>query len=145
MVGVVALGREEERAELAPVEPTPFARVDLGPAGVLRWVRGDPAVDVGEAIEAADGGQAPVDGRDSQAPLLHDAAPQFDVGSFGLEDVETDVSAPLKEGAQVVAIGFEGSGAVAGQVRSRRHPGLGEWICVLELSRAQRNWASGWT
>lgn len=34
MVGVVAFGREKEPAELAPVEPTPFARVDLGPAGV---------------------------------------------------------------------------------------------------------------
>ena len=52
MVGVVALGGEEEPAELTTVESTPFARVDLGAAGVLRRVRGDPAVDVGEAVEA---------------------------------------------------------------------------------------------
>ena len=126
MDGVVAFGREEEPAKLGPVEPTPFARVDLGPARVLRWVRGDPTVDVGEAIEAADGGQAPVDGRGGQTPLLHGAAPQLDVGPLGLKNVETDISAPLKEGAQIVAIGLEGPTAVAGQIRSRSHLGLGE-------------------
>ena len=130
VVGVVALGREEEPAELAPVEATPFARVDLGPAGVLRWVRWDPAVDVGEAIEPADGRQPPIDGRGGQAPLLHGAPPQLDVGPLGLEHVETDVGAPLEEGAQVVAVGLEGSTAVAGQVRSRGHLGLGERIGV---------------
>jgi hypothetical protein len=53
-VGVVAFSREEESAELAPVEATPFARIDLGPADILRRVRWDPAVDVGEAVEATD-------------------------------------------------------------------------------------------
>jgi len=130
LVGVVALGREEESAELASVEPTPLARVDLGPAGVLRWVRGDPAVNVGEAIEPADGGRSAIDSRGSQAPFLHGAPPQLDVSPLGLEDVETDIGTPLKEGAQVVAIGLEGSAAVAGQVRSRRYLGLGEWICI---------------
>jgi hypothetical protein len=38
VVGVVALGREEEPTELAPVETTSFARVHLGPAGILRGV-----------------------------------------------------------------------------------------------------------
>ena len=123
MVGVVALGREEEPAELAPVEATSFARVDLGPAGVLRRVRWDPAVDMGEAVEAADRGQPPVDGRGGQAPLLHGAAPQLDVGPLGLEDVETDVGAPLEEGTQVVAVGLEGPTAVAGQVGSTRFDG----------------------
>jgi hypothetical protein len=130
MVGVVALGREEESAELASVEPTPFARVDLGPAGILRWVRWDPAVDVGETIEAADGREPAIDGRGGQAPLLHGASPQLDVGPRRLEDVETDVGAPLEEGAQVVAVGLEGSAAVAGQERSRRHLGLSERIGV---------------
>jgi hypothetical protein len=31
VAGVVALGREQEPAELAPVETTTFARIDLGP------------------------------------------------------------------------------------------------------------------
>ena len=89
VVGVVALSREEESAELPSVEPPAFAWVDLGPAGVLCWVRGDPAVDVGEAVEAADRGQPAIDGRGSQAALLHGAPPQFDVGPLGPEDVET--------------------------------------------------------
>jgi hypothetical protein len=75
VVGVVTLSREEEPTELAPVETTSFARVDPGPAGILRRVRGDSAVDVGEAVEPADGGQPPVDGRSGQSPLLHGAAP----------------------------------------------------------------------
>ncbi len=55
MVRVVALGREEERAELPAVKTPAFARVDLGPTNVLRGVGADPPVDVGEAVEAADG------------------------------------------------------------------------------------------
>ena len=83
VVGVVALGREEESTELAPVETTSFARVDLGPAGVLRGVRWDPAVNVAEAIEPADRRRPPVDGRGGQSPLLHGAAPQLDVCPCG--------------------------------------------------------------
>ena len=121
---------KRNRAELPSVEAAAFARVDLGPAGVLRWVRGDPAVDVGEAVEAADGREPAIDGRGGQAPLLHGAPPQLDVGPLGLEDVETDVGAPLEEGAQVVAIGLEGPTAIAGQVRSRGHLSLSERIGV---------------
>ncbi len=109
MVWVVALGHEQEPAELAAIEAAPLARVDLGPTGVLRWVGWNPAVDLGEAIEPTDRGKPPVDGRGGQAPLLHGAPPQLDVGPLRLEDVETDVGAPLEEGAQVVAVGLEGS------------------------------------
>jgi hypothetical protein len=48
-----------------------------------------------------------VDGRSGQSPLLHGATPEFDVGPCGLEDLETDVGAPLEERAQVVAVGLE--------------------------------------
>ena len=67
LVGFVALGREEEPTELSSVEATSFARVDLGTAGVLRRIRWNPAVDVGEAVEPADGRQPPVDRRGGQS------------------------------------------------------------------------------
>jgi len=57
MVVVVALRREQEGAELAPVESAAFARVDLGASDVLGRVGADPPVDMGEAVEAADCGQ----------------------------------------------------------------------------------------
>ena len=144
VVGVVALGGEEEPAELAPIEATPFARVDLGPAGVLRRVRWDPTVDVGKTIEAADGRQPPVDGRSSQAPLLHGAAPQLDVGPCGLEHGETGVGAPLEERAQVVAIRLEGPTAVARQVPRPRPSGLGRTDRRHERLLALLNLGSGW-
>ena len=131
MVGVVALGREEERAELAAVEAAAFARIDLGPARILRGVRRDPTIDVGESVEPTDRREPPIDGRGCQTPLLHGARPQLDVGSPGIEDVETGVGAPLKEGAQVVAIGLKGSAAVAGQVSRCSHLGLRERIRVV--------------
>ena len=60
-MGVVdPLGREQKRPQLSPVEAAGVVGVDLGPAHVLRRVGDDPAVDVGEAVEAADGGQPPV-------------------------------------------------------------------------------------
>ncbi|HYO29613.1 MAG TPA: hypothetical protein VER37_03450, partial [Thermomicrobiales bacterium] len=61
------LGGEEERPELGAVEASGVVRVDLGSADVLRRVGGDPTVDVGEAVVAADGGQPPVDGRRREA------------------------------------------------------------------------------
>ena len=78
-----------------------------------------------------------------QAALLHGATPQLDVGPLGIEDVETNVGAPLEEGAQVVAVGLEGPTAVTGQERSRRH------LCLGETRRRERsplslNWDSGW-
>ena len=55
------------------------------------------------------------------------------MGPLCLENVEIDVLKPLEEGAQVVAVGLEGSTAVAGQVRSRRHLGLSERIAVASV------------
>jgi len=143
VVGVVALGREEEPTELAPVETTSLARVHLGAAGVLRRVRWDPAVDVGEAVEAADGREPPVDRRGGQSPLLHGAAPQLDVGPCGLEHVETDVGAPLEERAQVVSVGLEGPTAVASQVRGSGHLGLSKRIGVTNAHQSYRAWDRG--
>ena len=68
MVMVVALGREEEDTKLAPVETAALARENLGASDVLGGVGTDPPVDVGKAVEAADGRQPPVDGR--RAPAL---------------------------------------------------------------------------
>ena len=55
MVTVVTLGREEERAELAPVEAPPFARMDLRAPHVLSGVGRNPTVNVSKAIETTDG------------------------------------------------------------------------------------------
>ncbi len=72
-MGVVdPLGGEQKRTQLRAVETAGVGGVDLGPADVLGGVGGDPAVDVGEAVEAADRGQPSVDGgrRRSHPPEL---------------------------------------------------------------------------
>jgi hypothetical protein len=51
---VVVLGGEQEHAELGAVESSCVGWVDLRAADVLGWVRSDPAVDVGGAVEAGD-------------------------------------------------------------------------------------------
>jgi hypothetical protein len=63
-VGVVdPRGGKQEGPELGAIKAAGVIGVDLGAADVLRGVRGDPAIDVGEAVEAGDGGQPSVDGR----------------------------------------------------------------------------------
>ena len=130
MVAVIALGGEEERAEFGPVEPPPFVRVDLGSPDVLSRVGGDPSVDVGKPVEPADRRQSPVDGRGRQTSLLHVSPPQLDMGSGGFEHGQTHVSAPLEEHPHVVAVGLEGTPAVAGEVGGRRHLGIIEEILL---------------
>jgi hypothetical protein len=61
VLAVELLGGEEEHSELGAVEASGVGGMDLGSAHVLGWVRGDPAVDVSEAVEAADRRQAAVD------------------------------------------------------------------------------------
>ena len=70
MIAVAALGGEEERGELPPMEPPTRGGVDLGATDVFGRVGADPPVDVGGAAEATYGRQAMVDGRGGQAPLL---------------------------------------------------------------------------
>ena len=140
MVRVIALGSEEEPAELASVEAAPLARVDLGPSGILRGVRWDPAVDVGEAVEPADRRQPSVDGRSREAPLFHGARPQLDVASSGLEHLEADVGTPLEERAQVAAVSLKGPTAVAGQVRDSGHLDLGERSGVMSAHQRFGTW-----
>jgi len=80
-VGVVdPLGGEQKRPQLRAVETAGVGGVDLRPADVLGGVGGDPAIDVGEAVEAADGGQAPVDGGRRKAATLHGAYVELELG-----------------------------------------------------------------
>jgi hypothetical protein len=118
VIAVVLLGGEQEHAELRAVETAGVGRVHLGSADVLRWVRGDAPVDVGEAVEAADRRQPPVDRRCRQAPLLHTASKQLDVWTRGRQDTELHVGRPLEEPAQVVAIRVQRAPAVASQERN---------------------------
>jgi hypothetical protein len=124
-VGVVdPLGFEQEPSELGAVEAAGVVGVDLGSADVLGRVGGDTAVDVGEAVEAADRGQPPVDGRRRQTTALHGPHVELDLGPSGLEDVEALIGRPLEERPQVVAVGVEGASQVAGKERRRRQFGL---------------------
>ncbi len=66
VVMVVALRGEQARSEFAAVQPPALGRVNLRAANVLGRVRRDPPVDVGETVEAAHGGQAPVNRRRRQ-------------------------------------------------------------------------------
>ena len=88
--------------------------VDIRPANVLGWVGGDPPVDVGEAIEAADRGQTAVDGRRGQTPLLHRESVHSMWGRLPRERPGR-CRRPTGKGAQVEAVSVEGPAAVAGQ------------------------------
>jgi len=115
-MGVVEVLRgEEEPAELGAVEAPAFGTLDGRTADVLGRVGGDTPVDVGEAVEAAHGGQAPIDRRRRQSPGLQCRAEQLNVRAGGAEHLETHVSRPLEERSQVVAIGLERSSRVARQ------------------------------
>jgi len=104
MILVEALGRAEKGSQLPAVQSLPLGRVDLGAPDVLGRVGDDPSVDVGESVEAADGGEASVDGRRGQTLLLHGGAVELDVGSLRFQDGEARVIGPLEEGPQVVTV-----------------------------------------
>jgi hypothetical protein len=138
MVVVIALGGEEERAELGPVQAATLIEVDLGPTDILGRVSADPAADVGEAVEATDSREAPVDGRRRQSPLLHRHPPQLDVDPLGFEHLEPDVGAPLEERPQVVAVCLECPTAIAGEIGARRHLGLIEGVSLGQCHQRRR-------
>jgi hypothetical protein len=115
MILVAALGCEEKGSQLPAIQSSPLGRVDLRAPDILGRVGGDPSVNVGEPVEAADGGEAPVDGRRGQALLLRGGAVELDVGSLGFQDGEACVGGPLEEGLQIVAVGIERSSAVSGE------------------------------
>ena len=97
-VGVVdPLGFEQKGPELGTVEATGVVGMDLGSANVLGRVGGDTAVDVGEAVEAADRRQPAIDGRGSQAAGLHGPHVQLDLGPRRLQDVDGVIGRPLKK------------------------------------------------
>ena len=97
-VGVVeALGGEQERSKLGAVEAASVVGVDLGVPDVLGGVGGDPAVDVGEPVEAADSGQAPVDRGGGEASCLHGPHVELDLRTAGLQDFKSSIGGPLEE------------------------------------------------
>ena len=138
MVSVIAIGGEEERAELASVESPHFAWVDLGTADVLRRVGGNPSVDVGKSVKTADSGESAVDRRGRQTSLLHVGPPQLDMGPGGLEHGQSHIGAPLEKDAYVVAVGLKGASAVAGQVGNGCHLGLIEGTLFLRTHQDRR-------
>ena len=52
MAVVESFGGEQEGAELGPIHAVTFGRLDSRPADVLGRVGRDPAVDVGEPVQA---------------------------------------------------------------------------------------------
>jgi hypothetical protein len=110
---------EQKRTQLAAVHAVALARCNLGPSDVLGRVRGDAAVDVGEAVEPAHRGQPPVDRGSGQTSGLHRAAVELDVGPNRLQDLQAGVGRPLEEHPQIMSIRVECSAAVAGEERRR--------------------------
>jgi hypothetical protein len=127
MVVVVALGGEEEGAQLGAVETPARARVHLGATDVLGRIGTDPPVDMREAVEAADGGESPVDGRGGQPAFLAGGPPQLEVRPLGFEHRQSDAGAPVEVATQVEAVGLEGSTAVASQEGRPSHVSFLEW------------------
>jgi hypothetical protein len=135
MHGVEALCGEQERSEFGSVQAPGLRGVDLGAAHVLSGVGVYPPVDVCEAVEPADGGQAPVDGGGGKSALFEGADVEFDLGSRGGEDVEARFARPQEEGSKVAAVGLERAVAVASQEGGGRQFGLveREIVKVIEV------------
>jgi hypothetical protein len=112
---VVLVGGEQEHAELGAVESSPGRRVHLRPSDVLRGVRRDSSIDVGEPVEAAHGRQPTVDRRRRQSSVFHPASVRLDVGPGRAKDGETVVGCPLEEATEIVAVRVQRAAAVASQ------------------------------
>ncbi len=124
MRGVESVGGEEEGPALGAVEASGVVGVHLGTADVLGRVGGNAAIDVGEAVETADGGETAVDGARRQAPVLHRPDVELDLGPRGPEDVDVRIGHPLEERPQVIAVGVEPPPLVAGEEGGGRQLGL---------------------
>jgi len=115
-VGVVEpFGGEQERIRAGSVEAAGVVGVNLRVPDVLGGFGGDPAVDVGEPVEAADGGQAPVDRGGGEASLLDGPHVELDLRTAGLQDFESSIGGPLEEPSEVSSVGVEGRSSVAGE------------------------------
>lgn len=121
---VEALGGKEEPAEFAAIQSTPLRRMDLRTADVPGRVGGDPPVYVGEAVEAACGGEAAVDGRGCQTALVHRGPVQLQMGTGRLEHGQPVIGGPLTPVAQIMTVCVERPTGAAGQERHSRHLGL---------------------
>ncbi len=141
VVVIESFGGEQERAEFGAVQAASLARMDARTAHVLGGVRRDAAVDVGVPVEATHCREAPVDGRGREPALLEGNAVQPDVRAGRAEYSQSDVGGPLEVRAQIVAVGVEGTVAIAGQERSRGQLGFIERVGRFEPQ--QRSAATG--
>lgn len=114
---VVTLSGEEERAQLEAVETACSRAVDVGSAHVLRRVRRRATVDVGEPLEPAHGGEAPVDRRWSESVGHQAASVQLELSARRAQHFQVLVVRPLEEPAEVVAVRLERAPAVTGEER----------------------------
>lgn len=101
--------------QLGSVEAASVVGADLGVPDVLGGVGGDPAVDVGEPVEAADGGRAPVDRGGDEASCLHGPHVELDLRTGGLQNFESSIGGPLEEPSQVSSVGLEGPAPITGE------------------------------
>ena len=95
-----------------------LARVHLRAPQVLGWVRGDPAVDVSEPVQAAHRREPSVDRRGCEPSLFHVMTEQFDVRACRPADLEPDRGGPGEEEAKILPIRLQGAAAVAGEERN---------------------------
>jgi len=119
VVVVDAFCGEQKPAEFLAVEAGALAGVDLGSAYVLGGVGSNVAVDVRESVEAAHGGEPPVDRGRCQSSVFERRPVGLDVWAGRGEHVEFAVGGPLEERAQVVAVRVERVSVVAGEKRCR--------------------------
>jgi hypothetical protein len=109
------LGAVEERGQLATVQAPLGGWVHAGVAHVLSRVAGDAAVEVGEPVIAAHRGQAPIDGRRGQTPLLHPGPIQLEVRPRRKQRRHPGQGHPRQVLAQIRTVGLEGPAAVASE------------------------------
>lgn len=99
VIVVIAFGGEEESPQLGAIQAATLGRVNLGPADILRGVRGHAPVDMSETVEPANRRQAPIDRRGSQSSLFEPAPVQLDMRSGRLEHGEADSDGPVEVAA----------------------------------------------
>jgi hypothetical protein len=121
-------GGEQEAAELGAFHAVSLAWVHLRPSHVLGRVRGDPAVDVREPVQAAHRRQAPIDRRRCESALLHVMTEQLDVRACRSEHLESNGPGPGEEEAEVLPVRLQRSTAVAREERHRSQ------LCLVHLA-----------
>jgi hypothetical protein len=119
--------------------------VHLRSTDVLRGIRGDSSIDVGEAIEAAHRRQPTINRRRGQSTVFHPASVQLNVGPGRGENGEVDVGCPLEEATEIVAVRVQRAAAVAGQERNSGELGVVNRESLVRATAGLSRWWRWWS